>query len=175
VLASGVGGAAEALQSTLGEGPSYTAHRTGRPVEVPDLRGRTGWVLFGAAAERLGIRAAFSLPLGRTERTLGAVTFYRRRPGALTDDERDAARCLTTRALEVVTGTRGLPRDLVLLAGEPSVSEINQATGVVGAQLHVDMGTALALLRGRAIGTDRTLCEVSRDVLDGHLQLADDR
>jgi AmiR/NasT family two-component response regulator len=62
----------------------------------------------------------------------------------------------------------------VLLAGEPTASVINQATGMVGARLGTDVGTALTLLRARAIGSGRTLVAVAEDVLAGRLHLASD-
>jgi hypothetical protein len=76
--------------------------------------------------------------------------------------------------VQVMAGDGGLDRDLVLLAGEPAASEINQATGMVGAQLGTDMDTALTLLRARAIGSGHTLRAVARDVLAGRLHLGDD-
>jgi hypothetical protein len=175
VLASGVAVAAEAAEATLGEGPGFTVRRTGRPVVVPDLDDPGIWVLFGHTAAQLGIRAVFSVPLLSGTGALGAISFYRSFPGDLTPREWDDARTLAVLALELLTGVAGLDQDQVLLAGEPEASAINQAIGMVGVQLDVDMGGALALLQARAVGAGLTLAEVARSVLAGDLRFSEGR
>jgi hypothetical protein len=44
----------ETRQFDLGEGPSYTAHRTGWPVQVPDLERDDTWPAFADAAAAFG-------------------------------------------------------------------------------------------------------------------------
>jgi hypothetical protein len=69
VCATDGGRDGEALQAELGEGPSHTAHRTGQPVQVPDLELDHTWPAFATAAAPLGLRAVFawvSVPCSRS-------------------------------------------------------------------------------------------------------------
>ena len=45
-------------------------------------------------------------------------------------------------------------------------AEIHQATGMISAQAGVTLVDALLLLRARAYSTNRTMLDISRDVLD---------
>jgi AmiR/NasT family two-component response regulator len=55
-----------------------------------------------------------------------------------------------------------------------SRAEVSQATGMLIAQLDIDAAAALVRLRARAYATDRSVIDVSRDILDRQLMLEDD-
>lgn len=86
----------ERLQLTLGEGPCVDSSSTGTPVLVGDLTdprdvaaGR--WPVFRSEATRTGARAVFAFPIRIGAIWLGAVDFYRRSPGGLSQPELSSA------------------------------------------------------------------------------------
>ena len=168
VSSTGLATVGEDLQATLGEGPGYTAHRTGNAIAAGHLVDDPTWVMFGHAAAHQDIGGVFAFPLRGARATLGALTLYRRRPGDLTADQHDDATTLATFVTGYVTQDH---REEVLLAAEPEISAANQAIGMVSAQLQVDVLAALALLRAHALATDRSLHAVARDVVARRLTL----
>ena len=106
----------EALQFDLGEGPSYTAHRTGWPVQAPDLERDGTWPAFSAAAAGVGLRAVFAFPLRSGSVGLGAFTLYQRVAGDLTAEQYADAVVFSRKGwAESVTATRCGVRHLLLL------------------------------------------------------------
>lgn len=64
------------LQADLGEGPCLLAYTTGEAVDVPDLAADDQFPVFGPAALRAGLRAAFTFPLRHDGGRLGALDLY---------------------------------------------------------------------------------------------------
>ncbi|MFU8842077.1 MAG: GAF and ANTAR domain-containing protein, partial [Nitriliruptoraceae bacterium] len=155
----------EARQFDLGEGPSYAAHRTGWPVQVPDLELDGSWPAFADAAAALGLRAVFAFPLRSGSVTLGALTFYERVAGELTAEQYADALVLARFALNLLTSLQaGRPPgelDQVFSDTLSSSVEVHQASGVVSVQLSIPVGTALAVLRAHAFAESCSLAEVA--------------
>ena len=165
----------EALQADLGEGPSYTTHRTGRPVQVPDLELDDTWPVFGTAAERLGLRAVFAFPLRSGSFRLGALTLYQHVAGELTSEQYADALVVARFALNLCTSQQaGRPQDeldQVFTEDLSNSSEIHQASGVVSVQLGITVGAALAVLRAHAFAESSSLHEVATQVIQRRLHL----
>lgn len=81
----------ERLQEELAEGPCLTAHGSGEPVAIPDLRADTRFPAFGPRALEAGLGAVFTFPLCAGERVLGALDLYRATPGSLNEASNVAA------------------------------------------------------------------------------------
>ena len=180
VAAEGVATAVEELQFELGEGPGVDALKQDGPVLRSDLRSAAGrWPMFAPAARAAGVEAAFAFPLQVGGIRLGVLDLYRDTPGALIDGilsealahaEAATAVLLHLQALSHPSG--GLHPQLTGFTADRA--EIHQATGMISAQAEVSLVEALLLLRARSYSTDRTMLDVSRDVLDRRLRFKPD-
>jgi hypothetical protein len=167
----------ESLQTDLGEGPSYTACRAGRPVLVPDVDLDDTWPAFGPAASALGLRGVFAFPLRQGALHLGALTVYRDLVGHLSDDQHADGLVYARLALDFM----GHPPDVTLPDGPTAAFpddtidtvEIHQAAGVVSVQLDVTVSAALTVLRARAFADGQSLRELANDVIARRIRLDD--
>lgn len=167
----------EDLQFTLGEGPCVDAFEHGHAVLVPDLHepgdlAVERWPTFMTEAGALGVRAVFALPLRIGAISIGAVDFYRTRPGVLTvGDLALAWMAADAIAASLLTGTLASPLGA---SDDPLVPpydvHIHQATGMVQVQLGVEAKQALLQLRARAFAESRPLTEVCADVVARRLR-----
>ncbi len=175
VCATDGGRDGEALQFDLGEGPSYTAYRTGWPVQVPDLEGDDAWPAFAEAAVVLGLRAVFAFPLRSGSVGLGALTLYQRVAGELTSEQYADALVVARFALNLLTSLQaGRPPDELDSVVTDSLAnsvEVHQASGIVSVQLGIPVGAALAVLRAHAFTEGSSLAEVATQVIEHRLKL----
>jgi hypothetical protein len=175
MCAAGLGLAGEELQLTLGEGPTYESYKRGEPVLIDDLAHEERWPVLGRGASEAGIRAIFAFPLRSGAAKFGALTLYRDKSGPLDDGQygdalvfaRVALDLLLTAHEEQVTG--GL-HDMYTTNGS-TPWEIHQATGMVSVQLGISLRDAIAMLRGHAFSSGRSISETAGDVVAGRLQL----
>lgn len=174
----GVGARIEALQYTLGEGPSIDAFDQDRPMVEIDLANPSAlrWVAFSPLAVDAGAQAVFAFPLHVGAIRLGALTLYRDSPGPLDDEGYAnglvlaglAARTILAMQTGVAPGTLGAE----LEAGLDLRIAVHQAAGMVSAQLDVSVAVALLRLRSSAFANDRPLLDVAQDVLERRLRFA---
>lgn len=174
------------LQMTLGEGPCLDVATSGSPVLVSDLGdGDAGrrWPGFTPQAWRAGAAAIFALPLRIGAIRAGALGLYRDKPGPLTGPQFGDALIVADTAVVVLlesqypdraaeaagAGPAGQPPDL-----RQHRAEIDQATGMVSAQLGVAIGEAFVRLRAYAYAQDRRLSDVSHDIVARRLRLSPD-
>jgi hypothetical protein len=162
------------LEFTLGEGPGLEAVARGQAVLVGDLTGPEAvrWPVWSATVAERGLpaRAVFAFPLRVGGTGFGLVELYRDRPGVLDEIGAGAARLAAdltalalARSFEEPEGGLGGP----VWAADPDVDgvQVDQAIGMVMAQLRVPADTALSALRARAFAEGRPLSAVARDVL----------
>lgn len=172
-----VGGLMEDLQYTLGEGPSLDADRLGRPVLEPDLAEPVAprWLAFAGSALDADVRAVFAFPLRSTLISLGALGLYASRPGPLRDDQHAAALLMAAITARSVLRAPWQWMNLEEIAeGRWDFRPVvHQATGMVAAQLGIALDEASVLLRAHAMGIDRPIIDVARDVVVGRLRLGD--
>jgi hypothetical protein len=161
----------EELQNAAAEGPCIDAYVLGRPVLEPDLAGsgRRAWPRLADGALEDGVAALFSFPLQLDDTNIGALNLYRDRPGGLSQDQAADARLLAamiarevlSMQAEAVPGS--LPSQIGDLSGDRAA--IEQATGMVAAQLAVSMDAAARALRHYAETHDRALVAVAHEVV----------
>ena len=84
----------EKLQTELEVGPCQLAFASGEAVSSPDLRLEQRFPTFVSAALPAGLAAAFTFPLRHGDGRLGALDLYRDTPGALSQEDMDAAQTL---------------------------------------------------------------------------------
>ncbi|MEN8649183.1 GAF and ANTAR domain-containing protein [Streptomyces sp. 21So2-11] len=162
-------------QYTLGGGPCQSALDAVAPVFAPDLtRGSDvrRWPFFAQQAIELGVKAAFSLPLGSSVLAIGTLDLYRTTPGRLSDRDLRiallACDAITFTVLKLHSGSDAANDGGVaswLDAAEADHDEVHLAVGMVMIQLNVDPQQALDRLRARAFAQSRTVTEVARDVV----------
>jgi PAS domain S-box-containing protein len=72
------------VDGDLGQGPTGTCVREGRPVINDDFGGNPSTWPWREATQRHGLRASAAFPLRRDGTVIGALTFYAAEPGAFT-------------------------------------------------------------------------------------------
>jgi transcriptional regulator with GAF, ATPase, and Fis domain len=171
------------LQFTLGEGPALDAVTRRAAVVVTDLAeadGTTRWPTYHRAIHDRGIRCVYAIPIAIDRHYVGALTFFRAHRGTLTarqfTDALVAAELAKRPILDLTTA------DLHASVEDPDSNswteltaltrtEVNQATGMLAAQLNIEPAMALARLRTHAYATHRTPTDVARDILARRLRL----
>jgi hypothetical protein len=169
--------ALEVLQNIAAEGPCIDAYTLGRPVLEPDLAGSgaRAWPLLAPGALNAGMLALFSFPLQLDDTSLGALNLYRDRPGHLSADEVADARLLAAMAardilaLQANAAPGSLPAQIGDLSGDRI--GIEQATGLVAAQLGIPITEAAHRLRQAAADENRHLADVARDIVTRELRM----
>lgn len=167
----------EDLQFTLGVGPCVDAVVSGAAVFVPDVHDPDDldlqrWPGFLEALDSAGVRALFALPLRIGAVRIGALDLHRTQAGPMSEDELQhafvAAEFIACSLLDVnvpASSTGELP-----WPGLSAGMHVHQATGMVQAQLGVDIATALLALRARAFADGRALTDLARDVVDRRMR-----
>jgi hypothetical protein len=162
------------MQFDLGEGPSWEALATRRPVLAPGIRasGHPAWPMFAEALRSDGVgnnvASMYAFPLAVGSLDIGAVDLYSSSVRELTSAQVADVVALATRVTWQVLRC--------ILADEPgevedsvvspySRREIHQATGMVLAQLGISAADAALLLRAHAFSTGRPVREVASDVV----------
>jgi GAF domain-containing protein len=170
----------EQLQFELGEGPCVDACKEDRPVLEPDLASPRvpRWFAFRQPAVKAGVRAIFGFPLEVGAVRLGALNLYCDRPGPLSDDQHaDALVMAGIVAQSLLAMQANAPPGKLateLEAGADLHYVVHQASGMVAAQLDVNVAQALIRLRAHAFGHDRQLAEVAKDVVARRFQFVGD-
>jgi len=172
----GMAASLDDAQYTLGEGPSFDAHRVGRAVLEPELEAPAvlRWPAFSAEAVRAGARAVFAFPVRIGAVRMGALTLHRVRSGDLDVTQYTDALVVadvmarTILGLQAAAPPGGVARELEQGANFHFV--VHQAAGMVSVQLGITIAEALVRLRSRAFASDRHIDDVSREVVDRRLR-----
>ncbi|MDX3453994.1 ANTAR domain-containing protein [Streptomyces sp. ME02-8801-2C] len=153
------------IQTTLGDGPCQSAGASGTPVLASDLTSGLDarrWPVFAQEATAVGIRAVYALPLGTDRVCVGTLDLYRDTVGRLTPGELYTAGCVARAMTVSLTDLSRRARLGGLVADH---DEINQATGMIMAQLGVGANEALARLRAHAFAQGRTVLAAARELV----------
>lgn len=169
----------ELVQLRAGEGPCGEAYLTGRTVAVHDTAEHDRWPGFCADAVAQGFRSVHALPMRLRDQTLGALSLFRARPGALPVADQGVAQALADIATIGILHERAL-RQNEIVAGQlrgalDSRVVIEQAKGVLAEQGGLDMDQAFTVLRHHARAHHLKLRDVADAVVNGtadHLSLS---
>ncbi|MDU8999586.1 ANTAR domain-containing protein [Streptomyces mirabilis] len=161
----------EELQLTLGEGPCVDAFTQGSAVLTPDLLAvevQDRWAVFADAALEAGARAVYAFPLHMGAISPGVLDLYSQVPGRLNAEAlADALAFADTAALVLLDSRIDGEEDLA--GGHEDLgayrAEIDQATGMLTAQLGVGAEEAFVRLRAYAYARGRRLATVAADVV----------
>lgn len=163
------------LQFDLGEGPCWQALATRLPVLAPRVRTdeNTAWPVFSQALRsdprNSNVQAVYAFPLAVGSLDIGAVDLYSTKQGDLTSSQ-------VTNVLELADLTawqvlrRILTDETHGIGSEDTTEvgsrrEVNQATGMVLAQMHSSAADAALLMRAHAFSTGRSVREVASDLV----------
>lgn len=173
----------EDLQFTLGEGPALSAFAEGAPMSDGDLLAtRSRWPLFAHQAAALiqtqdwPIRALHAFPIRLRRVPLGVLDVYVRDPGelplSLEAPTLTAARSVASVLIEASESYRS-GRDADWQGGTSADQAlVDQAIGMVMAQMDTDAETALARLRAHAFAEGRSLGMIAEAVVARRLRFA---
>jgi hypothetical protein len=174
------------LQLTLGEGPCHDVLASAAPVLATDLGdaefGRR-WPVFTPEARAQGAGAVFAFPLLVGAIRAGVMGVYRHAAGPLTSGQlgdllilADAATLLL---LDAAHGGTAAGNDGGLNGQSPDLAlhraVLDQATGMLTAQLGVPIAEAFARLRAYAYAQGRGLADVAGDIVARRLRLDQNR
>lgn len=164
-------------QIDLGEGPIWHAHRSHRPVLLPEVADSgSAWPAVDSVFARDGVRSVFAFPMRLGTLDIGAVCLYS--CSAVDIDSGDieqvgvlvqlASRLVMQRAVDdAELGDGAVLRDVPF-----SRREVHQATGMVIAQLGLSAADALLVIRGHAFATGSKVRDVSRAIVARELDLS---
>ncbi|MFD0277238.1 GAF and ANTAR domain-containing protein [Kitasatospora sp. NPDC127111] len=176
----------EERQFSLGEGPGVDAFRTRRAVLVLDLLApeELRWPVLGAALASSGpgdgsLRGACAVPLHLGASGIGVLSLYRTAPGLPDNGQRaDIEVAATTVTLAIVGSLASAPGEVPARPWleDPPLNgvEVDQAVGMVMAQLSLPAPEALDRLRAYAFAHDREIDAVAREVVRRRLRFTEE-
>ena len=173
--------ALEDLQFTIGEGPCQDAFRLSEAVHAPQLdhHASARWPSFVDLAHASGIGAVFAYPLMTGVSSVGVLTLYQGRAGALTRSQNDDSVAMAEVLTETVLSLQAAaPQGELSVDLEEAVTyraQIYQASGMVAVQLQVPVADALVRIRGHAFAVGQPIATVASDIVARRLRLDDDR
>ena len=115
-----------------------------------------------------GAAAVFAFPLCAGRSHIGTLDLYRDRPGPLSAEQfADAEVVAAMIGREILTIQAHAPAGTIApgLIGEPERLVVQQATGMIAAQLDISMGDALVRLRAKAYADNVAVTVVAKDVV----------
>ena len=174
----GITGASDAVavaiqneEFTLGEGPASDVRRQRSPVMISDLRDVADeWPRFVPAAMRLGVEAIYAIPLRIGAVDLGVLVLGASHVGALAGHQVPESLVLGDVVSRLVLDLQaGITSESLAWALDATDSRavVHQATGMIAAQLNIEVADALVRLRANAFATDHPIDEVATDVVAG--------
>lgn len=165
----------ETFEVQSDEGPCPDCYRSGRAIvnlEIAEAMAR--WPHFAPRALEAGFTSVHALPMHLRSRTIGALNLFRAEVGPLTQDDLITAQALADMATiailqhRVVLDAKALNDQMSHALNSRIV--IEQAKGIVGEHLRIDMERSFNQLRAYARSHNLRLADVARDVISGDLR-----
>jgi hypothetical protein len=178
-LAAGSDDRADGLERqgmVLGEGPGIDAVESGGPLSIVNLAAeRERWPQLVPFAVEHGVAALFAFPLRAGFLSLGVLTLYSDVCGSLSAAQRALAMRVADAVVEIVLAAQahgyspdGLSAPIAALVVRGAV--IDQAVGMVSAQLECDLGEAAVRLRAYAYASEQSLDMVAKAVVERRMR-----
>jgi transcriptional regulator with GAF, ATPase, and Fis domain len=166
------------FQLDTDEGPCLACARTGEPVLVADIEAaHAHWPRFVGAAVERGFASVHAVPMRLRCDTIGALTMFGDRPGAMAEQEVRVAQALADIATVGILQQRTIRRGEVLTQQLQTALHtritIEQAKGVLAQAGGLDMADAFAALRTYGRGHQARLVDVARRLVAGDLRPAE--
>ncbi|MBO1767237.1 GAF and ANTAR domain-containing protein [Allobranchiibius sp. GilTou38] len=159
------------------EGPCVDVYRTGLPVtNIDHAEVGQRWPAFAAQVQAGTFRSVHALPMRLRDQTIGGLNLFLTRPGHLSDRDLALAQGLADIATIGLLQERAIQERQLL--GEQLQGALNtrivieQAKGMIAAQLGVSVSDAFTAMRSYARRTGQPLAQIARQVIDGTLDPA---
>ena len=165
----------ETFEEQSDEGPCPDCYRSGQPIvnlEIAEALAR--WPHFAPHTLEAGFTSVHTLPMHLRSRTIGALNLFRAQVGPLGDDDLITAQALADIATiailqhRVVLDSRALNDQMSHALNSRIV--IEQAKGIVGEHLGIDMERSFTQVRAYARSHNLRLADVARDLINGALR-----
>jgi GAF domain-containing protein len=165
------------LQFDRDDGPVAEALRHNEPRRVDDTAAERRWPEFCQAAARAGFASCLVLPLRTDRQPAGAIALYAPEPDVFRGAAHDVALLVAAQggaAVHNATLYRTCRRMVDNLhAGLESRAVIEQAKGVVHAELGVSPEEAFRLLSRYSQNTNQRVRKISAGLVEGRISAAD--
>jgi GAF domain-containing protein len=160
------------------QGPCLDCYRSGRSVENPDLSAVEGrWPSFAVVALDAGFHSVYALPMRLRGSVIGALNLFRVEAGTMDDGDIQIGQAFADVATIAILQHRAAAEAQAineqLNSALTSRVVIEQAKGVVGERLRIDMEAAFARLRGHARSHNLRLADLAEDVIAGRFPPSD--
>lgn len=165
----------ELLEEQAAEGPCLDCYRSGAPVTNQQLESSLArWPRFAPEALAAGFTSVQALPMRLRGAIIGALNLFHTDESAISQDASALAQAFADVATITILQDRA-SRDAQMVHEQLSRAltsriVIEQAKGMIGERLGLDMGAAFARLRGHARSHNLRLADVAGAVIDGTLK-----
>jgi GAF domain-containing protein len=161
------------LQFGGGQGPVVEALRHNEPRRVDDMAAETRWPAFCQAAAGAGFGSCLALPLRTDRQPAGAVVLYANEPAAFCGAAHDVALLFAAQGGTAVHNASlyGACRRMVdnLHAGLESRAVIEQAKGMLHAELGLSTDKAFHLMSRYSQNTNQRVRKIAADLVQGRI------
>jgi GAF domain-containing protein len=165
------------IQSDTGEGPVVETLRHNEPRRIDDMATERRWPAFCRAAAQAGFASCLTLPLRTDRQPAGAVALYGTEPNAFGGAAHDIALLFAAQGGTAVRNAslyRACRRMVNNLhAGLESRAVIEQAKGMLHAELGVSPAEAFGLISRYSQNTNQRVRRISADLVRGRISPAD--
>jgi GAF domain-containing protein len=161
------------LQFGSGDGPVVETLRHNEPRRIDDTGAERRWPAFCRAAAGAGFASFLALPLRTDRRPAGAVALYGQQPDVFRGAAHDIALLFAAqggtavRNASLYAACRRMADNLQ--AGLESRAVIEQAKGILHAELGVSTAEAFQLLSRFSQNTNRRVRKISADLVQGRI------
>lgn len=168
--------ALDVFEAQARQGPCFDAYRSGEQIVDADLTAMGDrWPDFTLMALERGLRAVHAFPLRLRADRVGAMNLFRDAPGSFHGYDVAAAQALADMATIAIISRRQYDAAQVrawqLQGALDSRIIIEQAKGIIAERRGLRPSEAFQAIRGHARHHQRTVRDVSRDIVDGALLL----
>jgi GAF domain-containing protein len=165
------------LQFDTGDGPVVETLRHNEPRRIDDTTAEHRWPAFCRAATRAGLCSFLALPLRTDRRPAGAVALYGRDPDVFRGAAHDIALLFAAQGGAAVHNASlyGACRRMVdnLHAGLESRAVIEQAKGVLRAELGISPAEAFHLMSRFSQNTNQRVRKIAAGLVQGRIAPAE--
>lgn len=165
------------LQFDAGDGPVVETLRHNEPRRIDDTTDERRWPAFCRAAAEAGFCSLLSLPLRTDLQPAGAVALYGPAPGAFRGAAHDVALLFAAQGGTAVRNARlyRTCRRMAdnLQAGLESRAVIEQAKGILHAELGVSPAKAFQLLSRFSQNSNQRVRKIAADLVHGRITAAE--